>query len=90
MIEKEQKRYTERVRTIADNQSFSNDVCGVVFTDRKSVNWEAIVKDKLPDLDTKPYEKKSVIMKITPSPKAIFAEAIQSVETKTALKSNRP
>ena len=90
MIDKEQKRYTERVRTIADNQSFSSDVCGVFFTERKSVNWEAIVKEKFPDLDTKPYEKKIFVMKIMPSANAIVAEASQSAEIKTASKSNRP
>ncbi len=88
MIEKEQKRYTERVRSLTNQKSMTSDVCTVAFSERNGVNWEAIVKEKLPDLDTKPYEKKTLIMKIIPSANVIVAEATQSEVS--PLKPNRP
>jgi DNA polymerase-3 subunit epsilon len=64
IIEAEQRRYSEAIREQAQGKNLEGDFFTVTFQNRKTTDWERVIKDHLPDLDLSPYQKQSSAMYI--------------------------
>lgn len=64
VLEAEKKRYTEAVRELVQGSDTEGEFFTVEFTNRSKVNWEAVKKAHLADVDLAPYTSKSSAMYI--------------------------